>query len=443
MQITDYPDFLNIGAATSTSLTGLVSTLFTFLLTIAGLAAFIMIVIGGIKYLTSAGDPSKTKDAKNQVFAAILGLIILFSSWMVLNTLNPQLVDIREPLKTSFHEPKPQETPPPPKTEIPAAFYYIPLGKIIDEVVSQEEKTISKMRVFADSASECNREQCDGGECEYEEEVCNLVCAPVCDEEHPDDCEEVCEDVCEMETRTCSAPCNTNDPCPAGKDDASNNVLTRADEMEQEISLLQQAKRKTQQCILEEDAILLSCQEVLEMFDPTDQEKTIDQWDDIKDCNPGYDFYCAYGPEDEVYLDEIAFSFKTIRESIAAVKELSDIILSCACSNCSFCCECCDTCEGTPCASQVYDALNSAVVAANELEALLDGLEETISELSFLSMADEINTLTCPEAYDWLQFIKDNGCPGVKTFACCPVDTETKKLIENCRETDFFFCSEP
>jgi len=54
------------------SLTGLVAVLFNFLLTIAGIAAFIVIVWSGINYLTSAGDPSKMKDARDQIFTAIL-----------------------------------------------------------------------------------------------------------------------------------------------------------------------------------------------------------------------------------------------------------------------------------------------------------------------------------------------------------------------------------
>lgn len=75
----------------------LVNGIFNVFLVLAGLAAFVMIVLGGVKYLTSAGDPSKMGDAQNQIFAAILGLIILFSSWLILNTINPELVELREP----------------------------------------------------------------------------------------------------------------------------------------------------------------------------------------------------------------------------------------------------------------------------------------------------------------------------------------------------------
>ncbi len=96
LQITNYPGFLS-NLRTGMPLNELISTIFNFLLIIAGLAAFIMVVWGGVNYLTSAGDPSKMGDARDQIFKAILGLVVLFSSWMILNTINPQLVELKEP----------------------------------------------------------------------------------------------------------------------------------------------------------------------------------------------------------------------------------------------------------------------------------------------------------------------------------------------------------
>jgi hypothetical protein len=40
-------------------------------------AAVLMIIVAGFKWMTSAGDPSKISDAKDQFFAAILGLLII------------------------------------------------------------------------------------------------------------------------------------------------------------------------------------------------------------------------------------------------------------------------------------------------------------------------------------------------------------------------------
>lgn len=44
---------------------------------IVGIAAVIMIIIGGFRYLTSAGDPGNTAAARNTIIYAIVGLVIV------------------------------------------------------------------------------------------------------------------------------------------------------------------------------------------------------------------------------------------------------------------------------------------------------------------------------------------------------------------------------
>ena len=50
----------------------------------AGVAAFIMIIIGGFQYLTAGGDPKKAESAKNTLTYAILGLALIIISWFIL-----------------------------------------------------------------------------------------------------------------------------------------------------------------------------------------------------------------------------------------------------------------------------------------------------------------------------------------------------------------------
>jgi len=66
--------------------------IFTLAIIIGGLIVFGAMVYGGILYLTSAGDPTKMKDGQDQIMAGFFGLIILLSSYLILNTINPQLV---------------------------------------------------------------------------------------------------------------------------------------------------------------------------------------------------------------------------------------------------------------------------------------------------------------------------------------------------------------
>ncbi len=69
--------------------------IFNIAIFISGLVAFGVIVYGGIRYLTSAGSPAAIKDAKSYITGGILGLIFLFSSYLILTTINPQLVILR------------------------------------------------------------------------------------------------------------------------------------------------------------------------------------------------------------------------------------------------------------------------------------------------------------------------------------------------------------
>lgn len=52
---------------------------------IVGVIAVIMLIIGGIKYVVSGGDAKKVTDAKNTVLYAIIGLIIAFLAFAIVN----------------------------------------------------------------------------------------------------------------------------------------------------------------------------------------------------------------------------------------------------------------------------------------------------------------------------------------------------------------------
>lgn len=66
--------------------------LFPALLSLAAILAFAMIVFGGFKWIAAAGNPPDISDAKDMIIKAVLGLILAFASWLILNTINPALV---------------------------------------------------------------------------------------------------------------------------------------------------------------------------------------------------------------------------------------------------------------------------------------------------------------------------------------------------------------
>ena len=73
----------------------IVAWFYYFIIGVAGLAAFVMLVTGGVKYLTSAGNPSAIGDAKDQIKSALLGLLIILGSWLILQVVNPELTILK------------------------------------------------------------------------------------------------------------------------------------------------------------------------------------------------------------------------------------------------------------------------------------------------------------------------------------------------------------
>lgn len=97
----DYPDVPGAPApkTVTAGLPAYVKYVFNFGIIIFGLIVLGVLVFGGIKYLLSAGKPGELQEAKNQILAAFLGLVFLLSSYLILTTINPQLVvfDILKP----------------------------------------------------------------------------------------------------------------------------------------------------------------------------------------------------------------------------------------------------------------------------------------------------------------------------------------------------------
>lgn len=86
----------------TSTLPDLIKYIYEWAIALGGLAVFISLLIAGIQYLTSLGDPSSLKEAMDRMKSAVLGLILLLSSWLILNTINPDLTSFTtEPLDLS------------------------------------------------------------------------------------------------------------------------------------------------------------------------------------------------------------------------------------------------------------------------------------------------------------------------------------------------------
>lgn len=107
-----------------------ISTIFQFGLGIAGLLALALIVYGAIQYTTSAGNVAKQQDAKDRITSAIYGLVLLLGAYLILNIINPELIQLK--LKTI--EIKPLE-----KVNIEFAFNKLIAKYAKDAEIAKEE----------------------------------------------------------------------------------------------------------------------------------------------------------------------------------------------------------------------------------------------------------------------------------------------------------------
>ena len=71
-----------------------VNAIFKFFVAIVGILATVMIMWGGIKYLTAGGNPTQISGAKDTMGSAIFGLVLAFGSVMILSAINPSLTKL-------------------------------------------------------------------------------------------------------------------------------------------------------------------------------------------------------------------------------------------------------------------------------------------------------------------------------------------------------------
>lgn len=74
-----------------------VNYFFVFGLGVVGLAILGTAIYAGILYLTAGDNSGKVTEAKDRLWGALIGLVILMGSYIILRTINPQLVDIKNP----------------------------------------------------------------------------------------------------------------------------------------------------------------------------------------------------------------------------------------------------------------------------------------------------------------------------------------------------------
>ena len=88
-------DTINIAPKSGSSLEGLsnltaggiISGAISLVLILVALVFFFILVIGGLKWITSGGDEKKVAAARAQITNALIGLVIVFAAWAIMSLL--------------------------------------------------------------------------------------------------------------------------------------------------------------------------------------------------------------------------------------------------------------------------------------------------------------------------------------------------------------------
>lgn len=73
------------GVATIDCIPPLIANLIYWLILLVGTIAVIFIIIGGIRFILSGGDSKKLEQAKKTVGFSVLGLLLVFLSFFIIN----------------------------------------------------------------------------------------------------------------------------------------------------------------------------------------------------------------------------------------------------------------------------------------------------------------------------------------------------------------------
>jgi|GEM_PF-2909335 len=81
----------------------MIAYIYEWAIALGGIAVFVVLIIAGVQYLTSAGRPEAMRSARDRIQNAVIGIILLLSIWLILNTINPALTTL-QPLELNMAE---------------------------------------------------------------------------------------------------------------------------------------------------------------------------------------------------------------------------------------------------------------------------------------------------------------------------------------------------
>ncbi|NTW22289.1 hypothetical protein HGA34_01940 [Candidatus Falkowbacteria bacterium] len=96
VQIPGQPNQIDFTNVTDTRpIAEYIKTFFKYLSGVAGILATVFMMIGGVVWLTAGGSPDKISSAKTYITSSITGLLLAFGAYILLATINTDLVNLR------------------------------------------------------------------------------------------------------------------------------------------------------------------------------------------------------------------------------------------------------------------------------------------------------------------------------------------------------------
>ncbi len=77
-----------INTITTSDFTKIVSNFIKWSLGVAGSVALVALIVGGVMYMTSAGEEQKATQAKKLILWTIIGLVVILLSYAILSLIN-------------------------------------------------------------------------------------------------------------------------------------------------------------------------------------------------------------------------------------------------------------------------------------------------------------------------------------------------------------------
>ncbi|MFA5169456.1 MAG: pilin [Candidatus Paceibacterota bacterium] len=127
----------------------LIIYLFNLGVAMGAVLAFIAIAYNGIKLLNSTGNPPSVSEAKKNIINSLLGLAVLLVSYLLLTTINPDIVKLQNISLGGFTISIPVVTPgTTTKSLEPASFQELPIGTITEDVLAGTSSTRNKLPCY-------------------------------------------------------------------------------------------------------------------------------------------------------------------------------------------------------------------------------------------------------------------------------------------------------